>query len=344
MEKTRIRLSREKMTEITLCCPGCKQYLLEIKDELSCPQCQLTFTKVLGIPDLRYPPNPPSSEDETRVGALIKHFNHTSFDQLVSTFLDGAHLSSEIMNKTLSYYRNQETRSEKMVNMLLDRYQENYALLECKNVLDLGCGSGGGAGALSKRFQQIYSIDDNMSQLILAKKYFEEKRITNVGLVCARAQSLPFPPLCFDYVQAVNLLEHLEDAIHQVFQEVFRTLTSGGGFAADSRNRYDIFMPEPHSGIRFLGFLPRKMIPGFVRKTTGNHYLSTRLLSYRELSSIVKSTIQHYKIVFPMLGAYGQPTQYDQLLRMIERYSGLSMLLIRFFSTHILVARKQTSV
>ena len=117
--------------------------------------------------------------------------------------------------------------------MLITRYQEHFNNPLFENVLDLGCGSGGAAGSLSKNSESIFSIDEDMVQLILAKKYFEEKHIDNVVLICARAQALPFSNASFDYVQAINLIEHLEDAIHQVIQEIYRTLKIGSGFAAE---------------------------------------------------------------------------------------------------------------
>jgi hypothetical protein len=121
-------------------------------------------------------------------------------------------------------------------------------------------------------------------------------------------------------------------------------LKNGGGFAADSRNRFDIFMPEPHSGIRFLGFLPRKLIPDFVRRTTGNHYLSTRLLSYRELASVARKTFTHFKIVLPILEAYGQSERYDKVLKTLEKFDLLKILVLRCISTHILVAHKRKTI
>lgn len=299
---------------------------------------------MLGIPDLRYPQNESRSGSGTKENELINRFSTSTFEEMVLVLLDGAHLSEKIMNKTLIYYRTQDVRSEKMVSMLITRYQEHFNNPLFENVLDLGCGSGGAAGSLSKRFRKIFSIDEDMVQLILAKKYFEEKHIDNVVLICARAQALPFSNASFDYVQAINLIEHLEDAIHQVIQEIYRTLKIGSGFAADSRNRFDIFMPEPHSGIRFLGFLPRKLIPNFVRRTTGNHYLSTRLLSYRELASVARKTFTHFKIVLPILEAYGQSERYDKVLKTLEKFDLLKILVLRCISTHILVARKQNLV
>jgi ubiquinone/menaquinone biosynthesis C-methylase UbiE/uncharacterized protein YbaR (Trm112 family) len=324
-----------------LCCPICKGSLTEEPENLVCAVCGQGYPTFLQIPDLRDPRD--KSKDEpfaSKIEYMIQKFDQATFTELISIHLAGASLSNFLSSGTLRYYLNQADRSENMTSMFLKGwYQTEYALLK-NYALDLGCGSGGGAVALSGRFQHVYALDASVIQLILAKKFIEENHKDNITLICGFSQSLPFKDGQIAYIQAINVLEHLESQLDATLFEIHRCLQAGGYFAADSRNRYDIFMPEPHTGIRLLGFLPRKIIPSIVKIITGSSYMATRLLSCRELSRALSKYFDQFEIRLPDLSVYNK-IEYQNIMKKIERNILFRQLMLALISTHIVLVRKR---
>jgi len=275
-----------------------------------------------------------------RVNEMIKNYEIVTFSDLLNIFLKDAQLSVNILEQTKTYYKQQDIRSEKMVGMLIKEAGDYFGSIGKGVAIDLGCGSGGGLEVLSRRFEWVYGVDSDLAQLILAKKYLQERNVSNITLICAFTQKLPFTENVFPFAQGVNLIEHLEKNLTPTFQEVKRCLNVGGVFAADSRNRFDIFMPEPHSGIRFLGFLPRKVAPSLVRKVTGNHYQNTQLISYRELKQAICSNFENYRIVLPDTRAYGKNDKVEKWISKLKSYACLRRLLLSVISSQIVVAKK----
>jgi ubiquinone/menaquinone biosynthesis C-methylase UbiE len=315
--------------------------LAKQRSDLICPACGLKFQIVLGIPDLRHPRPEISKSERIKIDRLVKGYSRLTFQQLLEIFLEGARLSSKIKQNTLNYYAKQAKRSEDMGRMFLDCNEKAFGPFPRNTVLDLGCGAGGGAIALGRSFKHVLAVDSDFGQLILAKKAISLSERQNIRLLCAYAESLPLANALFNYIQCDNVLEHLVDNLSPVIREIHRVLTATGRFSADSRNRFDLFLPEPHSGIRWLGFLPRRWTPWFVRKFTGNHYEQTRLLAYNELRKTIGSVFDDYQITLPQLSAYGRVGVADRRLQRLLDFPFIRRMLMPVFSTHIVVARKR---
>ncbi len=116
-----------------------------------------------------------------------------------------------------------------------------------------------------------------------AAKLVADRGLSNVTLVQASAHELPFRDRVLDYVQAINVIEHVFRPEH-FFKEIRRVLAPDGIFCGDSRNRFDAFFPEPHVKLMWVGFLPRQLMDRYVRLRTGFGYGRKYLLSYFELS------------------------------------------------------------
>lgn len=276
---------------------------------------------------------------------MIDAFSTVTLLQLVEIYLSDLNMNAELINITRAYYKVQQIRGTTMARMLYNRYQET--LFEGQSdgnishaALDLGCGSGAAFGFLSMCFQQVVGIDINRFQLILAKKYIEESGLTNVMLVCGQGDCLPFPADTFDYASALNVLEHVFK-IDKVAAEVYRVLHPSGGFAGDSRNRYDILTPEPHTNLRLVGFLPRHIAPRYVKWRTNREYNDTWLLSYGDLQSAFK---RHFgantRILFPHVAAYGYPAKIDTIIQLVERLGPFATAALHVFPSHLVVARR----
>jgi SAM-dependent methyltransferase len=139
----------------------------------------------------------------------------------------------------------------------------------------------------------------------------------------------------------MNALEHILEP-DVVVQEIERVLAPGGVFVADSRNRFDLFFPEPHTGLRWVGWLPRGWAKRYVLWRTGIPYDHTWLLSYHDLSRSFRRHFggDNYSIDYPDIAAYGYSARAGQVLRIVERLPVLGRLLLAVFPTYIVVARK----
>lgn len=317
-------------------CPACKRELIFQGDFVICQSCSNKYPLVHGIVDLRYP----KVEDDSATQYMVSCYTNASFDDLLSIMLSQHQLSSLMYEDTLKYYHNQIIRTQRMTDMFIDVLNKMNICLDNERVLDLGCGSGAGIIALSKRFKQVIGLDSSLAQLLLAKKVIEKTRTDGFVLICGLANCLPFQEKSIQFIQAINVLEHVLE-IDPVISEISRTLTTWGTFVADSRNRFDIFFPEPHTGIRFLGFLPRKLIPKYVHWLKKMNYEHTMLLSYRELKTAMNQFFAGENLItFPDVVAYQQPAWINKIIRIIEKIPVLSKMAMWCFPTHIVIGRK----
>jgi ubiquinone/menaquinone biosynthesis C-methylase UbiE len=301
-----------------------------------CTVCGHGFPHTLGILDLRPPELISADDDEAPiVAALLAAYPRTVYADLVTLRFelsaDAARNTPELRAYYARYTAGQAERGQRMAAMFADRLADHFPSARRATALDLGCGSGAGLLYLAARYAEAAGVDPSLANLILARKALEEAGRTNVTLVRGYGQRLPFADGVFDHCSAQNVLEHVF-AVEPVLREAARVLGPGGGFAADSRNRYDLLFPEPHVHIRWVGLLPRKLAPWYVRRRTGLRYDHTYLLSYGELRRGMRRAFgAHQRITFPAMSAYGYPAIGDRLTRTIERVPGVRRLALQFF-------------
>jgi ubiquinone/menaquinone biosynthesis C-methylase UbiE len=152
-------------------------------------------------------------------------------------------------------------------------------------------------------------LDPYLPVLVLAKKFLEECNIQNVILIQAYAQNILLHNGCVDYgcvdyAVAQMLLINVKPALH----EIRRVLKQGGYFCGDSRNRNDLFLPEPHVKLRWVGLFPCTLQSWYVRKFK-NAYADARarLLSWWELRRCARQVFgRSVRIVLPLVSTYGQ--------------------------------------
>ena len=98
-------------------------------------------------------------------------------------------------------------------------------------------------------------------------------------------------------INATSVIEHVR-CPESVLKAVRETLTPEGVFVFDSPNRYDMVDPEPHVGVRFVGFWPRYLQEPYVRLVSGQEYRGKRLLSLRELVRHLNGLACNYAVFF----------------------------------------------
>jgi SAM-dependent methyltransferase len=153
--------------------------------------------------------------------------------------------------------------------------------------LDIGCSTGGNLVALAKRFEVVVGVEVTLKAILVGRKRLEEAGLNErVFMVAASAEALPFRPDTFDYVTAMNVIEHVNDQ-PVTLSEAHRVLRRGGSFFFDSPNRFTL-LPEPHVKLWGVGFLPRAWADPYVRFRLGYGYEGKRLLSLLELRKFLR--------------------------------------------------------
>ena len=277
-----------------LVCPRCRGPLeSRLSEAVACRSCGQVFPVILDIPDFRM--RPMGKREQEVVQALLVQYDRLSFAGLIDyymTHLSPAYLAEDIRTYYHEYLKDLVERGRRELGRLRGNMRQVGVSYISRRCLDLGCGMGTGAAAAATDFDEVFGIDTSMWRLIVARKFFEGEEVSNVVLVCGYAEALPFQDHFFDLVWAINVIEHLDDR-RQALAEVSRTLRPGGCFGADSTNRFSLFTPEPHVGVYWVGFWPRRLASWYVMRCKGMPYLGTRLLSHGELARLLRECFGH---------------------------------------------------
>ena len=277
----------EQLLDI-LRCPACRGELRQENEAaLLCPACGRSFEVVHGIPDFR--PDPP---DRPRHGEfcreVMRRWPESSFQDLWDFY------HRDATDAWRRFQMDHERRAP-------ERGERRWAEIErmaglCGRPLpsdgvafDLGCGMGSALFALAPRFSLAVGLDIMLTDLLLAKKRFQEAGLENVAFVCGSALELPFADDTFALMNATDVVEHMPDQ-RLFLDEARRVLGDGGLFFFNSPNRFSLFTREPHVGLWWVGWLPRRWQEPYVRWRTGRPYRGKRLLSFRELRGLLRGS------------------------------------------------------
>lgn len=105
------------------------------------------------------------------------------------------------------------------------------ALGGARRVLDVGTGDGWPGLPLARHVHEVVALDPSPRRAELARANARKQGLTNVEVVCAPAEALPFPDGSFDGVVAGTAFEQCQDPL-QALREAHRVLRSGGRLAA----------------------------------------------------------------------------------------------------------------
>jgi ubiquinone/menaquinone biosynthesis C-methylase UbiE len=151
--------------------------------------------------------------------------------------------------------------------------------------LDVGCGTAALVKVAQARFDLAVGCDVAFRWLVVARKRLQQAGL-RANLICCCADYLPFPEGFFDTVGSVSLLEHVSNA-EVVIRECGRVVRKNGRVFVWSSNRFSL-APEPHVRVWGVGFLPRRLMPAYVKWRRGMAYNKKRLLSCFEMRSLFK--------------------------------------------------------
>ena len=294
---------------------------------------------------MRLPEQVPATEAAI-VSSLLASYADADYSRLTEIYLETIN-TEKVPDHLVQHYKTYKlaalNRGKQFANMFLKRLSAHFAISDTNVALELGCGSGAGMVALANSFAHVVGLDPGLPNLILAHKLCEESEITSVQFVCAYGQEMPFADNSFDYVSAQNVLEHVFDA-DAVMIEIVRILNQKGCFVGDSRNRFDLFFPEPHVNLRWVGMLPRSWAAPYIRWRLDTAYNHTYLLSYWNLrKALHKGFGTQWQIVFPSTVTYGGKHGIDRILYALEKIPLIAKPLLWIFPSHLALAQKSVA-
>lgn len=282
--------------DIALICPACRKPLHASGGEFTCAACGAIYPAVLSIPDLRTfdPPYATREEDLARAEALAARYEELNYRDLLHWAFIELHPELDAEQR------------EHLVDGRLKRPQINRARWELVQglmarlglvvadapALDVGCGTGGFVAELAAIFPRAVGADIVMEELVLAHKYLSEQGFENFRLVCCGAEQLPFASGAFGLISATDVIEHLADQ-ERALCALYDALVDNGMLCFNSPNRFDPIHPEPHVGVRWVGFLPRVLQEPYVRWRSGKDYKGKRLLALGELQRMLANIVQN---------------------------------------------------
>jgi ubiquinone/menaquinone biosynthesis C-methylase UbiE len=141
-----------------------------------------------------------------------------------------------------------------------------YAPLEGKRILDVGCGLGMYVKKMRDFSQEVYGVDVDPEKVAEASR-----ALPNIQL--ASAEKLPFPDGFFDVVLLHEVIEHVEDD-RQAIREAHRVIKRGGRIVIFAPNR--LYPLETHGifwrGQYHFGNVPLvNYLPDFLRRRLCPH-------------------------------------------------------------------------
>lgn len=139
------------------------------------------------------------------------------------------------------------------------------AQIEGKRILDAGCGIGFFSGLCNRKNASVYSLDWARALLEHCNHNYNPGQVIQGDI-----KEIPFPNGAFDWVLALDVIEHLYDP-SKFLTEIARVLRKEGRLLLETDNRIYIW-----------SFLFLKRVYSFFKKRTSS-YQKLKVLKQREL-------------------------------------------------------------
>lgn len=190
-------------------------------------------------------------------------------------------------------------------------------------VLDIGCSTGIIADALAAHFKKVIGIDVDANAIGFARSTF---RRPNLEFRIQDGLALNDQDGGFDVAVCAHVYEHVPDA-QRLMAEIFRALAPGGVcyFAAGNR----LAVREPHYGLPFLSWLPKKAAHAYIRLLRRGRVYDETHRTVWGLKQLVRefSVYDYTRRLIETPHAFGL----DYLLREGTRRHRLAVLAVRHF-------------
>ena len=162
--------------------------------------------------------------------------------------------------------------------------------MDDKNLLDIGCSTGIMTKYYSKYFKEIDGIDIDEEGIAFAKENNSSKNITYTITPIEEFKS----EKKYDVITCSHIYEHVPDS-KKLFEKIYSLLKPGGICYFAAGNRYQIY--EPHYGLYFLSYFPKKISNIYLKLTKkGDYYYENHLSLFKLKNLVNKLKVHDYTI------------------------------------------------
>ena len=160
---------------------------------------------------------------------------------------------------------NEEVRikkSHKTIAVLSDYFKEVSTL----TLLDIGSSTGIMTNEYAKHFKNVIGVDlDRTAVDYSIKKYRRE----NLKFIYSPVEEVDLPSSSFDIITCSQIYEHVPSD-NKLMEEILRLLKPGGVCYFAAVNRFKVI--EPHYGLPFLSYLPKKAANIYIKIFTNHDF------------------------------------------------------------------------
>ena len=185
--------------DLTYVCPRCRAAVALEQQAYRCTACDERYPIVCGIPDFRVFADPyiGLEEDREKAAKLFERSKQLDFQALVRHYFD---ITPEVPPPLAQRYMQWMFEAGPVrARTCLEQVEQETGQYEASTrVLELGSGAGPFLPTLRSRFKQVTAVDIALRWLVITRKRLQELGHSDVQLVCACAEHLPFASNQFD--------------------------------------------------------------------------------------------------------------------------------------------------
>jgi ubiquinone/menaquinone biosynthesis C-methylase UbiE len=233
------------------------------------------------IPDFRLLPDPYIGIEEDRMKAahLFEASKTRNFRQLLDYYYS---VTKEDPGDLAALWTAHALAETEIADSLL----REAGIGAARNLLDVGCSTGGMLIAAHSRFEALAGVDVALRWLMIGAVRLREAGVIG-SLVCANAEALPFANDTFDAITCIDTVEHLRDA-GLAMREMYR-VASANSIAIWATNNRFAALPDPQVHLWGVGWLPRSRQADYVAwRRSDLHRYQIQMRSAREMDRLVR--------------------------------------------------------
>lgn len=184
------------------------------------------------------------------------------------------------------------------------------------SVLDIGCGWGNLSFALAKTARQVVAYEPVKERIKFVDTRIKQDSVNNMQALCGDALHLPFSDQSFDVVIFNGVLEWVgyttqelsaQECQEKALKEAYRVLKPGGRLYLAIENASSLIYfagaKDPHSGLRFVTFMPRFIANGISQIFNKRPY-RTYIYTYNGYKKILSSCGFKNEVFYAPLATY----------------------------------------